>query len=100
MNRKQFLGAALAVLVSSTLSFGQTTSNESTQCTATTKQNVQCKNASKDESKLCYLHNPNYVKPSNNATVICSGTTKSGRNCKNKTKNTNKLCYLHTTKND
>ena len=92
MNRKQFLGAAIAVLVSSTLSFGQTTSP---QCTATTKQNVQCKNDSKDDSKLCYLHNPNYVKPSKNESVICSGTTKTGNNCKRKTKNTSGLCYNH-----
>ena len=95
MNKKQILGAALAVLVSSTLSFGQTTS---TQCTATTKQNVQCKNVVKDNSELCYLHNPNYVKPSKNATVTCSGTTKAGNNCKRKTKNTSGLCYNH--KND
>ena len=95
MNRKRFLGAALAVLVSSTLSFGQTTS---TQCTATTKQNVQCKNTSKDESKLCYLHNPNYVKTSKKTTVVCSGTTKAGNNCKRKTKNASGFCYNH--KND
>ena len=92
MNRKQILGAALAVLVSSTLSFGQTTS---TQCTATTKQNVQCKNVVKDNSELCYLHNPNYVKSCDSAAVICSGTTKAGNNCKRKTKNTSGLCYNH-----
>ena len=92
MNRKRFLGAALAVLVSSTLSFGQTTS---TQCTATTKQNVQCKNTSKDNSKLCYLHNPNYVKSSDSATVVCNGTTKAGNNCKRKTKNASGFCYNH-----
>ena len=100
MNRKQFLWAALAVLVSSTLSFGQTTSNESTQCTATTKQNVQCKNVVKDNSELCYLHNPNYVKKSESTTVICSGITKSGNNCKRKTKNASGLCYNHQTKKD
>ena len=98
MNRKRFLGAALAVLVSSTLSFGQTTSNESTQCTATTKQNVQCKNVVKDNSELCYLHNPNYVKPSDKVTVVCNGTTKAGNKCKNKTKNTSGLCHLHNKK--
>ena len=100
MNRKQFLGAALAVLVSSTLSFGQTTSNESTQCTATTKQNVQCKNVVKDNSELCYLHNPHYVKKSESTTVICSGITKSGNNCKRKTKNASGLCYNHEVKKD
>ena len=92
MNRKQFLGAALAVLVSSTLSFGQTTS---TQCTATTKQNVQCKNVVKDNSELCYLHNPNYVKKSESTTVICSGITKSGNNCKAKTKHISGKCHHH-----
>ena len=92
MKRKQFLGAALAVLVSSTLSFGQTTSN---QCTATTKQSIQCKNTGWNNSNLCYLHNPNYVKKSDKKTVICSGTTKAGNNCKNKTKNTSGLCHLH-----
>ena len=95
MNKKQFLGAALAVLVSSTLSFGQTTS---TQCTATTKKNVQCKNKANNKSKLCYLHNPNYVKKDNSATVVCSGTTKSNNKCKNKTKNTSGLCHLHVKK--
>ena len=97
MNRKQFLGAALAVLVSSTLSFGQTTS---TQCTATTKQNVQCKNVVKDNSELCYLHNPNYVKPSDKVTVVCNGTTKAGNKCKSKTKNLNGFCHNHQPKND
>ena len=95
MNRKQFIGAALAVLVSSSLSFGQTTS---TQCTATTKQNVQCKNTTK-QGKLCYLHNPNYVKKSNKSAIICCGITKAGNKCKNKTKNKNGFCHLHT-KND
>ena len=96
MKRKQFLGAALAVLVSSTLSFGQTTSN---QCTATTKQNVQCKNVIKAESKLCHLHDPNYVKVDKlTTTVVCSGTTGAGNKCKRKTKNTSGLCYNHNKK--
>jgi len=92
MNRKQFIGAAMAVLVSSTLSFGQTTSN---QCTATTKQNVQCKNNVNDESKLCYLHNPNYVKKSDKKTAICNGITKAGNNCKAKTKHISGKCHHH-----
>ena len=95
MNKKQILGAAFAVLVGSTLSFGQTTS---TQCTATTKQNVQCKNTTSNNSGLCYLHNPNYVKPSKDASVVCSGTTKAGNNCKRKTKNASGLCYNHNKK--
>ena len=93
MNRKQFIGAALAVLVSSTLSFGQTTSN---QCTATTKQNVQCKNTSKDKSKLCYLHNPNYVKKNNKESAQCNGTSKStNQQCKRKTKDLSGFCQSH-----
>ena len=93
MKRKQFLGAALAVLVSSTLSFGQTTSN---QCTATTKQNVQCKNVVKAKSGLCHQHDPNYVKVDKlTTTVVCNGTTKAGNNCKRKTKNASGLCYNH-----
>ena len=96
MNRKQFIGAALAVLVSSTLSFGQTTS---TQCTATTKQNVQCKNVSKDKSKLCYLHNPNYVKTKKKVSVQCKGTSKStNKQCKRKTKNSSGFCKSHNKK--
>ena len=67
MNRKQFIGAAIAVLVSSTLSFGQTTSN---QCTATTKQNVQCKNVVKAKSGLCHQHDPNYVKVDKLTTTV------------------------------
>ena len=98
MKRKQFLGAALAVLVSSTLSFGQTTSN---QCTATTKQNVQCKNTVKAKSGLCYLHDPNYVKVNKlTTTVVCSGTTKANNKCKNKTKNLNGFCHNHQPKKD
>tara|TARA_R110002051_G_scaffold74975_1_gene136666 strand:+ start:103 stop:390 length:288 start_codon:yes stop_codon:yes gene_type:complete len=92
MNRKQILGAAIAVLVSSTLSFGQTTS---TQCTATTKQSVQCKNVTKNVSQLCGVHDPNHVSLTDKVTVICSGTTKTGNNCKRKTKNTSGLCYNH-----
>ena len=93
MNRKQFIGAAIAVLVSSTLSFGQTTS---TQCTATTKQNVQCKNTSKDESKLCYLHNPNYVKKNAEESIQCNGISKStNQQCKRKTKHLSGFCQSH-----
>ena len=98
MKRKQFLGAALAVLVSSTLSFGQTTSN---QCTATTKQNVQCKNVVKAKSGLCHQHDPNYVKVDKlTTTVVCNGTTKAGNKCKSKTKNLNGFCHNHQTKKD
>ena len=96
MNRKQFLSAGIALLVSSTLSFGQTTSN---QCTATTKQNTQCKNTFKDNSKLCYLHNPNYVKKNDTKTVICSGITKKNTKCKRKTKHSSGRCHNHRKQN-
>ena len=95
MNRKQFIGAALAVLVSSTLSFGQTTSKEINQCTATTKKNVQCKNNVKGNGKLCYLHNPNYVK-NDSKSVQCKGTSESTNSqCRRKTKHSSGLCHSH-----
>ena len=74
------------------------TSFAQTQCSATTKLNVQCKNTVKT-GELCYLHNPNYVKPSDKCkTVICSGTTKKNEKCKVKTKNCDGLCRFHTKK--
>ena len=60
-----------------------------------TKDSVQCKNTTKTEVKLCYLHNPNYVKPSKALAVLCNGTTEAGKNCKNKTKDASKLCHNH-----
>ena len=84
------LKLSVAALLIAGVSFAQ-----SNQCTGVTKQNVQCKNATKDISKLCYLHNPNYVKKETSITVICSGTTKTGNNCKRKTKNIGGLCYNH-----
>jgi len=87
------LTLSVAALTIAIMSYGQT------QCVETTKQNVQCKNVTKQDN-LCYLHNPNYINPSKNSAIVCTGTTKAGNNCKNKTKNTNQLCYLHATKND
>ena len=95
MNRKQFIGTAIAVLVSSTLSFGLTTSNDKNQCTAMTKKNVQCKNNGNKHTGLCYLHDPTYVKKSDNKTTICLGFTKSGNKCKLKTKNGSGYCHHH-----
>ena len=83
---------SVAALLIASASFAQT------QCTALTKDSVQCKNTGWNGSNLCYLHNPNYVKKTSCATVVCSGTTKSGKNCKNKTKNCGGLCYLHAKK--
>ena len=85
------LKLSVAALLIAGTSFAQT------QCVATTKKNVQCKNTVKT-GELCYLHNPNYVKSSKTVTVVCAGTTKSGKNCKNKTKNSNQLCHLHNKK--
>ena len=68
-----------------------------TQCNGLTKDSVQCKNITKDTSKLCYLHNPNYKKGKciRSETVICNGTTKKNQSCKNKTKNLSGKCYKH-----
>ena len=80
---------SVAALLIAGMSYGQT------QCIALTKSNVQCKNMVK-KGNLCYLHNPNYVKPSDKCeTVVCSGTTKKNQPCKNKTKNCNGLCRFH-----
>jgi len=86
------LTLSVAALTIAMMSYGQT------QCKGLTKDSLNCKNSTKTEVSLCYLHNPNYVKTSDKATVICSGTTKTGNNCKRKTKNASGLCYNH--KND
>jgi len=85
------LTLSVAALSIAMMSYGQT------QCKSLTKDSVQCKNISRS-SDLCYLHNPNYVKPSETLTVICNGTTKTGNNCKRKTKNASGLCYNHNKK--
>ena len=86
------LTISVATLLIAGMSYGQT------QCNGLTKDSVQCKNTTKTEVKLCYLHNPNYQKVVVNTTVVCNGTTQKGRNCKNKTKDVSGLCYRH--KND
>ena len=88
------LTLSVAALTIAMMSYGQT------QCKGLTKDSVQCKNTTKTEVQLCYLHNPNYVKPSKSSTVICSGTTKKGNNCKNKTKHESGLCHFHQPKED
>jgi len=65
-----------------------------TQCSGITKDSVSCKNTTKSESSLCYIHDKNYVKD-DKVSQICSGTTKSNKGCKNKTKNSSGLCHLH-----
>ena len=87
------LKLSVAALLIASASFGQTT--ESNQCTAMTKKEVQCKNATKNISLLCQTHDPNHVSSADKITVVCSGTTKAGENCKQKTKNTSGLCYNH-----
>ena len=83
------LTLSVAALTIAMMSYGQT------QCKGLTKDSVQCKNVTKTEVKLCYLHNPNYVKPNKTLAVLCNGTTKAGKNCKNKTKDASELCHNH-----
>ena len=83
------LTLSVAALTMTVMSYGQT------QCKSLTKDSVQCKNTSKTEVKLCYLHNPNHVKTSKTATVVCSGTTKKDKKCKSKTKHLTGLCHNH-----
>tara|TARA_R110002072_G_C7640172_1_gene507714 strand:+ start:277 stop:543 length:267 start_codon:yes stop_codon:yes gene_type:complete len=83
------LTLSVAALSLALMSYGQT------QCKELTKDSVQCKNTTKTEVKLCYLHNPNYVKTSKTATVVCSGTTKKNKKCKSKTKHLTGLCHNH-----
>ena len=92
MNRKQFLGAGIALLIGSTLSFGQT--KEDNKCNGLTKDSVNCKNTTNSESGLCYLHDKNYKKD-DKVSQKCKGITKIGKSCKNKTKNESGLCYRH-----
>ena len=67
-----------------------------TQCNGLTKDSVKCENTTKSESKLCYLHDKDYVKIIKTEAKICNGTTKKNQPCKNKTKNSNGLCHLHS----
>ena len=83
------LTLSVAALTIAAMSYGQT------QCDGLTKDSVQCKNTTKTEVKLCYLHNPNYEKTDKKLSVVCSGTTQSGRNCKNKTKDLSGKCHNH-----
>ena len=83
------LTLSVAALTIAMMSFGQT------QCKSLTTDSVQCKNTTKTEVKLCYLHNPNYEKAVTKLATVCSGTTQKGRNCKNKTKDSSGLCHNH-----
>ena len=83
------LTMSVAALTIAMMSYGQT------QCNGVTKDSVQCKNTTKTKVKLCYLHNPNYVKVATKSATVCSGTTKKGRNCKNKTKHLSGFCHNH-----
>ena len=95
MNRKKFLGVGIALLVGSTLSFGQGwIVTEGKQCNSLTKDSVQCKNTTKSKTELCYLHDKTYVKD-DKMSQKCKGTTKKNKSCKNKTKNESGLCYRH-----
>ena len=65
-----------------------------TQCNGLTKDSVQCKNTTKSESELCYLHDKMYEKD-DKVSQLCNGMTKKENPCKNKTKNESGYCYLH-----
>ena len=80
---------SVATLLIAGMSYGQT------QCNGLTKDSVQCKNTTRTEVELCYLHNPNYEKTDKKLSIICSGTTKKGKNCKNKTKDLSGKCHNH-----
>ena len=80
---------SVAALTIAMMSYGQT------QCEGITKKNIQCKNIVKTKVKLCYLHNPNYVKNVVSETVVCGGTTQKGGNCKHKTKHPSGKCHHH-----
>ena len=83
------LTLSVAALTIAMMSYGQT------QCNGLTKDSVQCKNTTKTEVKLCYLHNPNYEKVATKSAIVCNGTTQKGRNCKNKTKDLSGFCHNH-----
>jgi len=87
------LTLSVAALTIAMMSYGQST--DKVQCEGITKMKVQCKNTTKDISKLCYLHNPNHVAKSDKLVVICSGTTKANNPCKNKTKDKSGKCHNH-----
>jgi len=80
---------SVAALTIAMMSYGQT------QCNGLTKDSVQCKNATKTKVKLCYLHNPNYVKSTNSETTICGGVKKNGGKCSLRTKHSSGLCHHH-----
>jgi hypothetical protein len=65
------------------------------QCEGKTKKNIQCKQITKSNSKLCHNHDPNYKKKKVYPTVICSGTTKNNTPCKSKTKDISGKCHNH-----
>tara|TARA_R100001530_G_scaffold109131_1_gene76605 strand:+ start:638 stop:928 length:291 start_codon:yes stop_codon:yes gene_type:complete len=92
------LTLSVAALSLAMMSYGQTNQEQTSNQCKRVDVYEQCKNRTNSKSKLCYLHDPNYVKPVNLPTVICNGITKKGKNCKNKTKNTSGFCYLHGTK--
>ena len=83
------LTLSVATLTIAMMSYGQT------QCDGLTKDSVQCKNKTKSETELCYLHNPNYEKTDKKLSVVCSGTTGKGRDCKNKTTDSSGRCHHH-----
>ena len=95
MNRITFLKVALGAALVVPLIANSANWYDNEQCKGITKQNIQCKNTVKSESKLCWLHDPNYVKPTETESVVCSDTTKTGNPCKVKTKHESGICHHH-----
>ena len=95
MNRITFLKVALGAALVVPLIASGTNWYDSERCKGMTKQNAQCKNTTKSESGLCWLHDPNYVKNTETKSVVCSDTTKIGNPCKVKTKHESGICHHH-----
>ena len=72
---------------------------QSQQCEGKTKLNVQCKQTVV-KGKLCYNHDPNYVKKIIAESTICTSKTKANIPCKMKTRHVSGICYHHRPKND
>ena len=94
MNRKIFLRTVLCASLTVPF-FANSQGTIGEQCKGTTKTNQQCKNIVDNESGLCYLHDPNYIKKEETQSVVCSDTTQAGNPCKVRTKDESGVCHHH-----
>ena len=84
----------ITIAMFATLSgFAQETS--AYRCEGITKAGVQCKSSVKSGTKLCWRHDPNYVKKVELPATICTSQTKAGLPCKVKTKHVSGICHHH-----